>query len=407
MSDGGFLTCTVSELNAAVKSLLESDRRFLQLCVQGELSNYKIYPSGHHYFTLKDQESSIRCVMFRGNASKLRFRPENGLRVSVFGSLRVYPRDGNYQIYCSSLVPDGVGDLQIAYEQLKQRLDAEGLFSHQYKKSLPEFPERIAVVTSPAGAAVHDMIRILGQRWPLAKVILLPVRVQGTEAPLEIASAIRYANVHHVADLIITGRGGGSLEDLWAFNDERVARAIFDSTIPVISAVGHEPDTTISDYVADKRASTPSNAAEIAVPDQREFSVLLNGMEQRISQIFLHRISACRQELKRLCDKPVLSDASTYVDLRRIELDRFHDKLCTAEQKIIDEKKRALMGNASAVDAMSPLKVLSRGYLFAKNSKGAAIRSVRQIKVGDMVFLRIKDGEADCRIERLEEYGDA
>ena len=224
--EDGHLTLTVSELNEAVRSLLESDLRFRNLCVEGELSNYKIYPSGHHYFTLKDQESSLKCVMFRSSAAKLRFRPENGMRVLVSGSLRVYPRDGAYQLYCISIVPDGVGDLQVAFEQLKQRLYAEGLFDETHKKPLPAFPGRIAIITSSAGAAVHDMIRILRQRWPMTKVLLLPVRVQGAEAPAEIASAIRYANRHQVADLIITGRGGGSLEDLWAFNDERVARAI-------------------------------------------------------------------------------------------------------------------------------------------------------------------------------------
>ena len=251
---------SVSELNNLIKGLLEQEPSLSNVCVRGELSNYKIYPSGHHYFTLKDSESSLRCVMFKSSAVKLRFRPENGMSVTVYGRVAVYPRDGAYQLYCSAIMPEGAGDLQVAFEQLKAQLASEGLFERSHKKPLPQFPKRIAIITSSAGAAVHDMIRILGHRWPMAQVVLLPVRVQGTEAPPEIAGAIRYANEFKVADLIITGRGGGSMEDLWAFNDERVARAIYDSGLPVISAVGHEPDVTIADYVADVRASTPSRS---------------------------------------------------------------------------------------------------------------------------------------------------
>ena len=218
---------TVSELNERIKNLIESDPMLGEVCVRGELSNYKIYPSGHHYFTLKDSESSLRCVMFKSSASKLRFRPESGMGVTAYGRIAVYPRDGAYQLYCTGLMPEGMGDLQVAYEQLKAKLSAEGLFDRAHKKPLPQFPDKIAIITSSAGAAVHDMIRILGYRWPMTKVVLLPVRVQGVEAPAEIAGAIRYANEFKVADLIITGRGGGSIEDLWAFNDERVARAIY------------------------------------------------------------------------------------------------------------------------------------------------------------------------------------
>ena len=244
---------SVTQLNLYIRDLLD-DQPFLSgVCVKGELSNYKMYPSGHHYFTLKDSESSLKCVMFKGSASKLRFRPENGMGVTAWGRVTVYPRDGVYQLYCTQMMPEGTGDLQVAFEQLKAKLEAEGLFDPAHKKPLPRFPGRIAIITSSAGAAVHDMIRILGRRWPLAKLLVLPVRVQGSDAPAEIAGAIRYANEFDVADLIITGRGGGSIEDLWAFNDERVARAIYASRLPVISAVGHEPDVTISDYVADRR----------------------------------------------------------------------------------------------------------------------------------------------------------
>ena len=251
----------VTELNNRIKALLDSDAELTAVFVRGELSNYKIYPSGHHYFTLKDQEGTLRAVMFRREASKLRFKPENGMKVIAFGRVTVFPRDGQYQLYCAELSPDGIGELHIAFEQLRDKLYKEGLFDKDRKKPLPKYPERIAVITSPAGAAVRDIIRVLGKRYPCAKVIVLPVRVQGAEAPPEIVGAIRYANKYKVADLIITGRGGGSIEDLWAFNDERVARAIFESEIPVISAVGHEPDVTIADYVEDLRAATHSNAA--------------------------------------------------------------------------------------------------------------------------------------------------
>ena len=261
---------SVSQVNGYIKGLLDADPLLGQLFVRGEISNYKAYPSGHHYFSLKDPEGTIRCVMFRREAVNLRFRPQNGMKVIALGRVAVFPRDGQYQLYVNVLTPDGVGDLHEAFEQLKARLAAEGLFDEAHKKAIPKFPARIALVTSPAGAAVRDMIRILGARWPMAEVYVVPCRVQGAEAPGEIASAIRWVNEREAADLIITGRGGGSTEDLWCFNDELVARAIYDSEIPVISAVGHEPDVTIADYVADLRAATPSNGAELAVPDQNE-----------------------------------------------------------------------------------------------------------------------------------------
>ena len=284
----------VTEVNQLVKLLLDNEPMLSNIAVRGELSNYKMYPSGHHYFTLKDPEGALRCVMFKGSAMKLRFRPENGMKVVVTGRVSVFPRDGAYQLYCNTMIPEGAGDLAVAFEQLKARLHAEGLFDPAHKKPLPEYPERIAIITSSAGAAVHDMIRILRRRYPIAKVILLPVRVQGVEAPPEIVGAIRYANRWNVADLIITGRGGGSMEDLWAFNDERVARAIYESELPVISAVGHEPDVTIADFVADARASTPSNAAEIAVPDQMELRRWLRDTEDRMTKSQTARLEALR-----------------------------------------------------------------------------------------------------------------
>ena len=259
---------SITQINEYIRSMMDSDALLAGLAVRGEISNYKMYPSGHHYFTLKDEGGALKCVMFKGNAMRLKFRPENGMKVIAMGKISVYPRDGAYQLYCSGLVLDGVGDLYAAFEQLKAKLAAQGLFDPAHKKPLPRYPGVIGIITSSAGAAVHDMLRILRKRYPLAQVRLLPVRVQGVEAPGEIAAAIGYANYYKLADLLIVGRGGGSIEDLWAFNDERVAYAIYQSEIPVISAVGHEPDVTISDFVADLRAATPSNAAELAVPDQ-------------------------------------------------------------------------------------------------------------------------------------------
>ena len=394
-------TFTVTELNNRIKGLLDLDPLLADVCVRGELSNYKIYPSGHHYFTLKDSESSLRCVMFKSSASRLRFRPESGMGVTAFGRVSVYPRDGAYQLYCNALMPEGTGDLQVAFEQLKAKLSAEGLFDPAHKKPLPQFPERIAIITSSAGAAVHDMIRILSHRWPMTKVLLLPVRVQGTEAPAEIAGAIRYANEFKVADLIITGRGGGSIEDLWAFNDERVARAIYASKIPVISAVGHEPDVTISDYVADRRASTPSNAAEIAVPDKNEMLDVLRGYDIRSAQAMTKLLDRLKERLSNLESKRVLSDPSVYIDNRRIELDHGRDRLISAQERLLSGKKQSYVRLAASLDAMSPLRVLSRGYAIASKPDGEPVRSVKGLEAGEQISLRLADGSADCLVQSV------
>ena len=396
-------TFTVTELNNRIKGLLDLDPLLADVCVRGELSNYKIYPSGHHYFTLKDSESSLRCVMFKSSASKLRFRPESGMGVTAFGRVSVYPRDGAYQLYCNALMPEGTGDLQVAFEQLKAKLSAEGLFDPAHKKPLPQFPERIAIITSSAGAAVHDMIRILSHRWPMTKVLLLPVRVQGTEAPAEIAGAIRYANEFKVADLIITGRGGGSIEDLWAFNDERVARAIYASKIPVISAVGHEPDVTISDYVADRRASTPSNAAEIAVPDKNEMLDVLRGYDIRSAQAMTKLLDRLKERLSSLESKRVLSDPSVYIDNRRIELDHGRDRLISAQERVLSAKRQSYVRLAASLDAMSPLRVLSRGYSIASRPDGEPVRSIKGLEAGEHISLRLVDGSADCLVESVSD----
>lgn len=389
----------VTEVNHLVKLLLDNEPMLANVAVRGELSNYKIYPSGHHYFTLKDPEGSLRCVMFKGSAMKLRFRPENGMKVVVTGRITVFPRDGAYQLYCNTLTPEGAGDLAVAFEQLKAKLHAEGLFDPEHKKSLPAYPERIAVITSAAGAAVHDMIRILRRRYPLAKVILLPVRVQGVEAPPEIVGAIRYANRWKVADLIITGRGGGSMEDLWAFNDERVARAIYESELPVISAVGHEPDVTIADYVADARASTPSNAAEIAVPDQEELRRWLLGAEERLVQSELQRLERLRQKLDTLAGKRVMTDQLAYVQDKRMELVHVQQRLGDLAGVFLGQKKQQFAALAASLDAMSPLKVLGRGYAMVQNENGQILKSYRDVESGERVNVTLGEGGFSCTVE--------
>ena len=391
----------VTEVNELVKLLLDNEPMLQNICVRGELSNYKMYPSGHHYFSLKDQEGAIRCVMFKGSAMKLRFRPENGMKVVVTGRVTVFPRDGAYQLYCNTMTPEGVGDLAVAFEQLKAKLYAEGLFDPAHKKPLPAYPEKIAVVTSSAGAAVHDMIRILRRRYPIAKVILLPVRVQGVEAPPEIAGAIRYADKWKIGDVIITGRGGGSMEDLWAFNDERVARAIYNCETPVISAVGHEPDVTISDFVADARASTPSNAAEIAVPDQVELLRWLWGAGERMEQTETARLETLREKLETLASKRVMTDQLAYVQDKRMELVHVQQRLGDLAGGQLARQRQGFAALAASLDAMSPLKVLGRGYAMAQNEAGQILKSYRDTAPGDRVSVTLGEGGLTARVEEV------
>ena len=389
---------TVTELNAHIKQLLDADALLGNVCVTGELSNYKVYPSGHHYFTLKDAESSLRCVMFRSSAQSLRFRPASGMSVAAVGRIAVYPRDGAYQLYCTRLIPGGVGDLYAAYEQLKEQLQKEGLFDRAHKKPLPAFPQRIAVITSSAGAAVRDIIRVLGKRWPASKVVLLPVRVQGTEAPAEIAGAIRYANRYQVGDLIITGRGGGSIEDLWAFNDERVARAIYDSDIPVISAVGHEPDVTISDFVADLRAATPSNAAEIAVPDQREIYRRLDALQTRMVQSEQKRVKALREQFEKTSRSRALQDPMAFIDDKRMLLDYTQKNLAALAQHQMAQRTQQFTALAAKLDALSPLKVLGRGYAVARNEQGQILRAAQEAAAGEKIEVLLGQGSLNCTV---------
>ena len=394
---------SVTQINEYICTRLDSDPLLAGVAVRGEISNYKMYPSGHHYFTIKDEAAALKCVMFRGNAMRLRFRPENGMRIIAIGRISVYPRDGVYQLYCTAMSIDGVGDLHTAFERLKKKLGDEGLFDQVHKKAIPQYPGTIGIITSSAGAAIHDMLRILSKRYPLTKVRLLPVRVQGTEAPGEIAAAIRYANQYKLADLLIVGRGGGSIEDLWAFNDELVARTIFDSTIPIISAVGHEPDVTISDFVADLRAATPSNAAELAVPDQEGLRQTLDSMLSAVSTQILRKLTASRQHLNTLSASAALQRPEKYIQLRAHHFATLSTRLHAAGSNIVSQRRQRFVGLTAKLDAMSPLKVFARGYAMAQSANGTVIRSVRQVSVGDSVKVQLSDGFLTTQISETKE----
>lgn len=393
---------TISQLNEYIKGLLDGDAALAQVAVRGEISNYKLYPSGHHYFTLKDEGGALKCVMFKSNAVRLRFRPENGMKVIAMGRVTVYPRDGAYQLYCAAMAMDGVGDLYAAFEQLKKRLTAQGLFDPAHKQPLPHYPGTIGIITSPAGAAVHDMLRILRKRYPLTRVRLLPVRVQGAEAPGEIAAAIRYANHYRLADLLIVGRGGGSIEDLWAFNEEIVARAIYDSQIPVISAVGHEPDVTISDYVADLRAATPSNAAELAVPDQDALRQSLDASSAAMAASLSRQLKAAQKHLLVLSQSAALRSPTGYLEQRANSLALLKNRLAAAESLIITRENKRCVSMAAKLDAMSPLKVLSRGYAMAQDEAGNVLRGAAEAQIGGAISLRFYDGTVTATVTNKE-----
>lgn len=334
---------------------------------------------------------------------KLRFRPDNGMQIIAMGKISVYPRDGAYQLYCTSLVLDGVGDLYAAFEQLKTKLAAEGLFDPSHKKKIPQYPKTIGIVTSSAGAAVHDMLRILNKRYPLTNVRLLPVRVQGAEAPDEIAAAIGYANYYKLADLLIVGRGGGSIEDLWAFNDERVAYAIYRSEIPIISAVGHEPDVTISDFVADLRAATPSNAAELAVPDQDALKQQLDTMSSTMSIALQRQLRVSQEHLKMLTESPALKSPLSYLEQRSKSVELLRNRMMAAQNTILNQHNQQYFTLAAKLDALSPLKVLTRGYAMVLNKSGEVVRSVEQTSAGDTVEITLRDGTVSATVTQIKE----
>lgn len=394
---------SITQINEYIKGMMDSDTLLNAVAVKGEISNYKVYPSGHHYFTLKDEGGALKCVMFKGNAFRLRFRPENGMKVIAMGKISVFSRDGAYQLYCTAMAMDGVGDLYAAFEQLKKKLAAQGLFDPAHKKPLPKYPGTIGIITSSAGAAVHDMLRILRKRYPLSKVLLLPVRVQGVEAPGEIAAAIHYANHYRLADLLIVGRGGGSIEDLWAFNDERVAHAIYDSVIPVISAVGHEPDVTISDYVADLRAATPSNAAELAVPDQDALRQTLDSMSSAMATALNKQLKSARKHFEVLSGSPALRSPYGYLEQRKKALEFLKNRMVSAQIQGINRKKQRYIASVAKLDAMSPLKVLTRGYAMTQTENGDVVRSVKQVSPGDSIHVAISDGVLTAQVSHVKE----
>ena len=392
---------SVTQLTQYIKLLLDRDEILSQVCVRGELSNYKAHSSGHQYFTLKDEGAVISCVMFRSDAMKMRFRPESGMKVILYGRVSLFPKSGQYQIYVTAMQPDGVGALAVAYEQLKRRLHEEGLFDPAHKQPLPSYPHRVALITSPTGAAVRDMTRILGRRWPMAEVLVCPVRVQGEGAAEEIAQMLDYVDKHQLADVIITGRGGGSLEDLWAFNEEIVARAIYRCTIPVISAVGHEPDVTISDYVADVRAATPSNAAEIAVQDEAAIRSSQRQLQLRLEQAEGRKLTQLRQRLDALAQKPVMKRPEAYLQQQELQLEMLRQRLEHAGTGVVQKNALRFQRAAAKLDALSPLKVLSRGYAMVTR-EDAVVRSVTQLEPGDPVADALSDGTVQCTVDAVQ-----
>lgn len=383
---------TVTALNEYIKMKLETDEALMRVFIRGEISNFTNHKSGHFYFTVKDETSRIAAVMFRSSASKLAFIPENGMKVIVGGRVSAYVRDGQYQIYVDTLEPDGVGALYIAYEQLKAKLGAEGLFDEAKKKPLPRYPMRIGVITSPTGAAIRDIINILGRRFPIAEVVLYPSLVQGESAAPQLIEGLRYFNEKKNVNVIIIGRGGGSLEDLWAFNSEALVREVAASELPVISAVGHEIDFTLCDFAADRRAPTPSAAAELAVPERYELKRKLGNVTARLELLEGKKLELLRSTLERMKKSRALTDPRNFIDDKRMTLGIAEDKLYNRITFLLERKKSALAGKTAKLDAMNPLSVLSRGYGAAFAPDGTVIRSAAQVEKGSDISLMLSDG---------------
>ena len=383
---------TVTALNEYIKMKLETDEALMRVFIRGEISNFTNHKSGHFYFTVKDETSRIAAVMFRSSASKLSFIPENGMKVIVGGRVSAYVRDGQYQIYVDTLEPDGVGALYIAYEQLKAKLGAEGLFDEAKKKPLPRYPMRIGVITSPTGAAIRDIINILGRRFPIAEVVLYPSLVQGESAAPQLIEGLRYFNEKKNVNVIIIGRGGGSLEDLWAFNSEALVREVAASELPVISAVGHEIDFTLCDFAADRRAPTPSAAAELAVPERYELKRKLGNVTARLELLEGKKLELLRSTLERMKKSRALTDPRNFIDDKRMALGIAEDKLYNRITFLLERKKSALAGKTAKLDAMNPLSVLSRGYGAAFAPDGTVIRSAAQVERGSDISLMLSDG---------------
>ena len=392
---------SVSQLNDYIRRLFEKDAVLENVCVCGEISNFVAHRSGHFYFSVKDQDSLIRAVMFRTYAQKMTFLPENGMKVILRGSISVFVRDGQYQLYATSIMPDGIGALHIAFEERKRKLAAEGLFEQSRKKPLPKIPSRIGVITSPTGAAVRDIIHVLGRRFPFAKVVLYPAIVQGDEAPPRLIAGIRYFNDTNGADVIIIGRGGGSMEDLFAFNDEGLAREIAASRIPVISAVGHETDFTICDFVADMRAPTPSAAAELAVPETGELLHRFAALTDRMRRLLRSVAENKRHKLQGLADRPVFRKPEALLGEKQMRVLADAEHLTAACRSHLQGEMAAFREKTARLHALSPLAVLSRGYCAAFDEEGRAISSTQETHEGALVHLRFSDGIVDSKIERI------
>ena len=392
-------TITVRQLNLYVKSLLEGDVHLADVTVVGEISNFKNhYSSGHWYFTLKDQAANIRAVMFRSSAMRVKFTPKDGMQVVLRGRVSLYEKDGQYQFYAEEMYPAGEGDIALAFEQIKQRLAAEGLFNESNKRPIPSFPSRIAVITSDTGAAVQDILNILGRRYPLCEVMLCPVAVQGEAAVPDMINALERIYRLSGVDTIIIGRGGGSVEDLWAFNSEELARKIYESPIPVISAVGHETDFTICDFVADLRAPTPSAAAELAVPDAAELLVGFKGISARMNSLMKHRYDIELSKLERLRNSAFLRRPEMFIETSSQRLDRLTDGLNVAFQRKVDHIENEFSLAISRLDALNPLKVLNRGYAVATKNN-SIIKSAETLEKGDELLIRFYDSGVKCLVE--------
>jgi len=395
------LIFTVHQINEYVRGLLSRDPILQRVWVRGEISNFKLHSSGHMYFTLKDEADRIKCVMFRQNAEALAFLPRDGMKVLVLGYVSLYCKDGQYQLYAEGMEKDGIGDLFAAFEALKEKLRLEGLFDSERKKPIPRFPERIAVVTSHTGAAVRDIIHVITRRYPCAELLVIPVLVQGKEAPEQISAALDYVNTLQNIDVVIVGRGGGSIEELWAFNEEIVARAIARSRIPVISAVGHETDFTIADFVADLRAPTPSAAGELAVPDLRELKQMLRYYDSRLWKSVERLLDSRRKALERLTESYALRQPGLLVQQYEQQIDYLTERLNSAIRMTITQKRELLAKTAASLEALSPLAVLARGYAVVTEEKtNRLISSVSELKVGDTIRLHLKDGQVLCEVSK-------
>ncbi len=397
---------TVSQLNRYLKAKFEEDNNLTAVFLSGEISNFtNHYRSGHLYFSLKDESAAVKAVMFASQAQRLRFLPQDGMKVIVRGRVSIYEATGQYQVYVEDMQPDGVGALNLAYEQLKEKLEREGLFEPERKRPLPAFPERIGVITSPTGAAVQDITQILRRRYPLAEVILAPVLVQGEGAAAQLVEALGRFNRLDCADVIILGRGGGSIEDLWAFNEESVARAVAASHIPVISAVGHETDYTICDFVADLRAPTPSAAAELATPDQAELMGLLRSYRYTMCQSQKSRLLRWKQQVDELSACRYLSDPQIWVEEKRQQLTAATDAMTEKMRTLVADHKNQLAALAGKLDGLSPLKVLDRGFVYATGKQGKLLTDAAQAAPGDQLRLQLKNGRIDCTVDAVERSG--